>query len=527
MMQQNTDTVPAMLTPGEFVIRKDAAEQIGPEKLEMLNNVDRLGEAALIENARSPMGYQEGGVISGMTGDTAEKYSDLKSLFGGKHSSGAVRFSDLSDADFDTTTDQLFDFIKGRRKVKQFMSDNPELQGPSGLEMRRQDEKTLLEKSLAQATPKYTETEQSYLSSLPALNKIAKKYEMLSASPQQDLSVRRDESPLGELGPEGVMTQRYQDYLSSTPQQDLGFRGEQSPLKSDYLKMVDPGRPDTSSSTSYQDMPDELSGLALEKLAGTQGDFAPFGKPASEPEVYFGDLPMWEKLGMIMMGEKKFDKLRNKSRQIMSGDEFQGGEVTGVPQDANFLKAILGMHEGGEVMHNQNDEQMGDVLSMFGEKSQDADGLQKLAAMAAMQQMQQPQQFQQGPSQGSEVGAFGALQKGGYVKEYQQGGPVQPPMSEGEEGPQEVPMSGGQQAYHKTPMSQLGLDEHEYKAYIRHGPDLFRWFPQKYKPKTEWTVYDSLVDAGTVDPYKVDKDSINVLTDDQLNELIDKSGIRQ
>ena len=76
-------------------------------------------------------------------------------------------------------------------------------------------------------------------------------------------------------------------------------------------------------------------------------------------------------------------------------------------------------------------------------------------------------------------------------------------------------------------MSQLGLDEHEYKAYIRHGPDLFRWFPQKYKPKTEWTVYDSLVDAGTVDPYKVDKDSINVLTDDQLNELIDKSGIRQ
>ena len=122
-MQQNTDTVPAMLTPGEFVIRKDAAEQIGPEKLEMLNNVDRLGEAALIENARSPMGYQEGGVISGMTGDTAEKYSDLKSLFGGKQ-----RFSDLSDADFDTTTDQLFDFIKGRRKVKQFMSDNPELQ---------------------------------------------------------------------------------------------------------------------------------------------------------------------------------------------------------------------------------------------------------------------------------------------------------------------------------------------------------------------------------------------------------------
>ena len=31
MMRPSTDTVPAMLTPGEFVIRKDAAEQIGPK----------------------------------------------------------------------------------------------------------------------------------------------------------------------------------------------------------------------------------------------------------------------------------------------------------------------------------------------------------------------------------------------------------------------------------------------------------------------------------------------------------------
>ena len=58
---QNTDTVPAMLTPGEFVIRKDAADQIGPEKLHMLNNIDRLSNTALLENAKSPMGYQEGG----------------------------------------------------------------------------------------------------------------------------------------------------------------------------------------------------------------------------------------------------------------------------------------------------------------------------------------------------------------------------------------------------------------------------------------------------------------------------------
>ena len=530
-MKPSTDTVPAMLTPGEFVIRKDAAEEIGPEKLHMLNNIDRLGQSALLENAKSPMGYQEGGVISGMIGDTAEKYSDLKSLFGGEQ-----RFSDLSDADFDTTTDQLFDFIKGRRKAKQFISDNPELQGPSGLEMRRQDEKTLLEKSLAQAAPKHTETEQSYLSSLPALNKIAKKYEILSSSPQQELALKRDEAPLAEIGLEGVITQRLQDYISSTPQQDLSFRGEQGPLESDYLKMVDPGRPDTSSLTSYQDTPDELSGLALEELAGTQGDFAPLGEPVPEPDVYFGDLPMWEKLGMLMMGEKKFDRLRNKSRQIMSGDEFQGGEVTGVPQDANFLKAIMGYQEGGQVMHNEGEGQMNEVLSLFGEKSQDADGLQKLAALATMQRaldMQKAMATHTMPDGTVMPGATHeeyesmGMRGGGYIPQYQEGGSVAPPLPTGEEGPQQDPMSGGQQAYYKPPMEQLGMDEFEYSSYIKYGPDMYKWMAQKYKPKTEWTVYDSLVDAGKIDPYEVSKDSINVLTDDQLDELIEKSGIRQ
>ena len=45
------DTVPAMLEPGEFVIRKDAAEKIGMNKLNMLNNADRLesGHSAIDE----------------------------------------------------------------------------------------------------------------------------------------------------------------------------------------------------------------------------------------------------------------------------------------------------------------------------------------------------------------------------------------------------------------------------------------------------------------------------------------------
>tara|TARA_R110002110_G_scaffold31234_2_gene110110 strand:- start:505 stop:864 length:360 start_codon:yes stop_codon:yes gene_type:complete len=119
------------------------------------------------------------------------------------------------------------------------------------------------------------------------------------------------------------------------------------------------------------------------------------------------------------------------------------------------------------------------------------------------------------------------MYNGGYVGQYQDGGPVQQPMPQGQLEPQQTPMSGGQQAYHKTPMEQLGMDDYEYSSYLKYGPDMFRWMAQKYKPKTEWTVYDSLVDAGKIDPYEVSKDSINVLTDDQLDELIDKSGIRQ
>ena len=49
---------------------------------------------------------------------------------------------------------------------------------------------------------------------------------------------------------------------------------------------------------------------------------------------------------------------------------------------------------------------------------------------------------------------------------------------------------------------------------------MYKYFPQNFKPKEQWTAYDSLVSDGIIDPYKVSKDSINVLTDDQLNELL-------
>lgn len=48
----DTDSIPALLTPGEFVINKDAAEKIGGRNLSRLNNIDKLSRG----------GYPSGGV---------------------------------------------------------------------------------------------------------------------------------------------------------------------------------------------------------------------------------------------------------------------------------------------------------------------------------------------------------------------------------------------------------------------------------------------------------------------------------
>ena len=60
--EPNTDTVPAMLTPGEFVIRKDAVDEIGVDKLNLMNNIDRLSMLSSLMEYR-PSGYQEGGEV--------------------------------------------------------------------------------------------------------------------------------------------------------------------------------------------------------------------------------------------------------------------------------------------------------------------------------------------------------------------------------------------------------------------------------------------------------------------------------
>ena len=53
MTEKNTDTVPAMLTPGEFVIKRDSAKKIGYDKL---NKINKTGKINTKKEAKMPQG---------------------------------------------------------------------------------------------------------------------------------------------------------------------------------------------------------------------------------------------------------------------------------------------------------------------------------------------------------------------------------------------------------------------------------------------------------------------------------------
>jgi|6_EtaG_2_1085325.scaffolds.fasta_scaffold05826_4 hypothetical protein len=511
---RNTDTVPAMLTPGEFVIRKDAADQIGPENLHMMNNIDRLSGTALLENAKSPMGYQEGGVISGLIGETAEKYSDLKSLFGKKQ-----RFSELSDEQFEKTSDQLFDFIRNRRQAQEFISKNPEIAGPSSMKLREEEQVNLMdalspEGGLSKSAKDYLATERVYKKSLkdlpeesvwwgsqPSRELTARGESGTATLPALDPEANLSEAAMSALGTERV----YKKSLKDLPEEsvwwesqvgDLGIRGEAGSEALSNLSEIGLATPVRPHVGTEEEGPDIVGDFDLATMPDPSGGIADWGEA---PPIPVSD----EELDVSTLNRGRKDPYKQK------------------PSVWEWLSNILGTNrggythgyqQGGEVMNYQNGGQMNDVLSVFGEKSKRGDEMQKLMAMAAMQQMQRAQQIQQ---------AVG-MQGGGYADEYQQGGTVQPPMPSPEAGPQEVPMSGGDQTYHKPAMEQLDMDQYEYQSYIKYGPDMYKWMAQNYKPKTEWTAYDSLVDAGTINPYEVSKDSLNVMTDDQMDALREK-----
>lgn len=84
----NVDTVPAMLTPGEFVINKDAANKIGLSTLHKLNNADKI------------QGFNKGGSVSYFaSGGDVEKTFPYEAMdVYGKSMSGSVSAKSGSEA---------------------------------------------------------------------------------------------------------------------------------------------------------------------------------------------------------------------------------------------------------------------------------------------------------------------------------------------------------------------------------------------------------------------------------------------
>ena len=102
----------------------------------------------------------------------------------------------------------------------------------------------------------------------------------------------------------------------------------------------------------------------------------------------------------------------------------------------------------------------------------------------------------------------------------QEGGEVKQPMPIGESaGMQDLPLPEGERAYPEEPRDQLNLEDHEYAAYLKHGPDVYKYLAPKYKPKIEWTPYEAMVDAGAINPYEVDKNDFVVMTRDMASSL--------
>jgi len=422
---QNTDTVPAMLTPGEFVIRKDAADQIGPENLHMLNNVDRLSNTALLENAKSPMGYQEGGVINEyqqggqvMNYQNGGQMNDVLSVFGEKSKQGDEMQKLMATA-----------AIQQMQRAQQIQQAVGMQEGGYADEYQQGGEvsPTWGERFVSRFPSRHEDPErvaeqQRALSSLIdffAPQSTAKAGLMLAAGPVAGKAIRGGMKALPKL------SKKAQDFLKKT-------------MKADLEKKIPEAR--------------EFAGPIDWK-----GTYKGSTKRATALDEY----------GRLKRAERDLDIFEGKS-----ADEIAGA---------------LGPRQGAEEFMEEAFES----------------GLDLAEALAARKR---------------KFGYAG----GGYIPQYQQGGTVQPPMPSPEAGPQEVPMSGGDQTYHKPAMEQLDMDQYEYQSYIKYGPDMYKWMAQNYKPKTEWTAYDSLVDAGTIDPYEVSKDSLNIMTDDQMDALREK-----
>ena len=561
-MQKNTDTVPAMLTPGEFVIRRDAAEQIGPEKLQMLNNIDRLSNSALIENAKSPVGYQEGGEVGFKElADLAKLYGEKQGITlnladytpeGGRSKEGYARKFNLPEG---FTIDTLAYGSPANYSLKFLDAEGQKLGTSKSTGMYPILQDIINAKMVSGFEDKVSMDNMSeYLKKKQEDRKFESMFNTLIENAEKNYP--KEKQKFQEGGEVKIASDLYMrdDDSSSDAIFNLFSQNQDDP--SDFLRQAIREYQRGDSSAGSEDVYSG-SGEYQRDVYSPRFEVTEYGDGnertvESKEQVNLGSLPILKKIA-----EKAAEKGLNPESVI--GKVLNLGLPLTRERKGGESKIRLGYNEGGEVMDNN------EFMSVFGEKSQDADGLRALAALIRIQQMQQapqdatrtmgldnlipnnvgrmdPETLEFLKRQKEPIGMMGGgyakpmgMYGGGYVKKYgqggpvryQQGGPVEPPMTGGEPMMlEEPPMPMGEQAYYESPANQLGLDQYEHMAYMKHGPDSFRFMAPKYKPRQQWSAYDALVDTGLVNPYEVDRDEVNVVTNDQMEEL-SKSAMRQ
>ena len=398
-MQRNTDTVPAMLTPGEFVLRKDAVDEIGIDKLKLMNNIDRLGQLSSLMEYR-PSGYQQGGEVVDLLKETMAAYGSPvdESLYTPQGSRTKLGLSKRFNIDPQEIEIDTLSYSKpGNLRA--------------AISKKNNDSFSALYQELG--LPLYVDTQQAMSSAIP------------------DIKMRFDAS---------------KELRSKIKNIQNKNTSKKDPLKEMFLKL--------------------------------------------NPDVT----------------EEEYDAMQEfkKRRGFQEGGEvmnyYGGGKVKGY-------------QDGGKVVS--------ETLDVFGDKSSASDELNALMTLRAMRMQQggivpgmMPPQM---PAQ--------SLPPAGMMM--QEGGIVDQPMPQGE--PMEMglpPMPTGERAFPaSSPMEQLGLKPNEMMAYEQYGPDTFRYMATKFKPESEFTMYDSVVSNGLIDPYETSENDFTSMVTGVSNNLRGMNGV--
>ena len=432
-----------MLTPGEFVIRKDAVDAIGVDKLNLMNNIDRLSMLSSLMEYR-PSGYQEGGEVKKIKKRESNPRFDYVIVPGGflpQKGGAGQTIEDFFARKFETKTGVQY------------------LQ-PSDFE------EVNIKKLPKDVRNKLAFQNLYFEEGIPENKGLLNYYR---TNPTLQDSVKEDGTRYG-----------LREFFKNTME-------------------------------AYNaDLDEAFKNLSERKKRGfdTRG-FQEGGEVMLKTNKE--NLPNPGLKALFDSGAKGKEALANMGYE-------QGGKVMGYGDGGTVMDyygggMVKGYEGGGKVVS--------ETLDVFGDKSSAADELNAVMALRAMRMQQggmvpgmMPPQM---PSQ--------SLPPAGMMM--QEGGMVDQPMPQGEPmGMDMQPMPTGERAFPaSSPMEQLNLKPNEMMAYEQYGPDTFRHMAPKFKPQSEHTAYDAMVNSGVIDPYETSEDDFVVMTRDMANSLRGMNGV--